>query len=275
MKTENITVTYDDHMGTDMTVCNAARQSFGKLKPRDQPLDASDRSLLQYLATGKRTKEWDALLDEVVELAVATKTHYPLVNGEVIIRPNDVERNALKQRLIAFKREPQHWVPFGHPQISLRLRIPIFLARQYAKHQVGGVWSEESRRYMDEEPSFYFEPVWKSRPDDVKQGADGELPDQAAIDNYMRVITGRQLDDYMALVKVKKQGFTMAPEQARQILTQNTMVGFTWTGSLVFWARLYTQRIDKHAQDAAQEGARQVDAIVAPLFPEAWKALTK
>ena len=219
MKKAQIEVKYEDHMGSDLSVVNAARQSFAKQKTVFD--ETTDGGLIQFLATGKRTSEWDDFLVEITRLSHA------------VVIGRDGAKEQLKQRLIEYKREAQHWAPFGHPHVTLRLRMPIFLARQFVKHQVGGVWSEESRRYVSDEPEFYFEPVLMKRPDDIKQGAAGELSDQ------------------------------------------HYALGVTWTGSLLFWSRVCNQRLDNHAQKAAQTLASQISDIIEPLFPVSWKALVK
>jgi thymidylate synthase ThyX len=66
----------------------------------------------------------------------------------------------------------------------------------------------------------------------------------------------------------------VAPEEARTILTLNTMTTVVWTGSLLFWARVRNQRVDAHAQLAAQELGRKLDEIVGSRYPVSWAALT-
>ena len=39
--------------------------------------------------------------------------------------------------------------------MQFHIKAPIFVARQLVKHQVGLVWNEVSRRYVDDEPEFY------------------------------------------------------------------------------------------------------------------------
>lgn len=132
-------------------------------------------------------------------------------------------------------------------------------------------WSEESRRYMSSEPEFYFEPVLLARPDDVKQGAAGEVEHPEMVSSIMETNTELGATAYTHLVTK----YNLAPEQAREILTLNTMTGVTWTGSLLFWSRVCNQRLDPHAQGAAQALARQIGDIIEPLFPYSWKALVK
>lgn len=246
---------YLDHMGSDLSVVNAARASFGKesawADAEKRTLKTDDARLIRYLATGYRTSEWLEFLDEIRDAAI---------NGSL---------GDLTGLLHAYKRRAQHFTPFAHPQAQIRIQIPIFLARQFVKHQVGGVWSEESRRYISDEPGVWFPDEWHTRPDDVKQGSgdvheNSEMWGQAA-----REHTKNALAFYGQAV-----GSGVAPEEARIVLPLNTMTTVVWAGSLLFWSRVCNQRVDSHAQLAAQELGRLISGIVGPLFPVSWKALT-
>jgi thymidylate synthase ThyX len=69
---------------------------------------------------------------------------------------------------------PPHWTPFGHTAITVYVKAPIFVARQLGKHQVGFVWNEVSRRYVDSPPEFYVPDVWRKRAENKKQGSSKE-----------------------------------------------------------------------------------------------------
>ncbi len=284
MKTAQIFAEYRDHMGTDLTVVNAARTSFGKESqwlhsgaPSDYPgvvyqrhelpvntistrefpvnLSKEDASLIRFLATGFRTKEWDALIKNIVDTSGA-------------IAGGHADKDELVEILRHYKNSAQHWAPFAHPHVQIRMTLPIFLARQFVKHQVGGVWSEESRRYMSDEPEFWFPEQWHARPDDIKQGSEGLIEDQGHADRTAEYAVGVGLNAYTTLMKAG-----VAPEEARIVLPLNTMTSVTWTGSLLFWARVANQRVDNHAQKAAQELGRYISDIVRPLYPVSWTAL--
>lgn len=253
---------YRDHMGSDLTVVNAARASFGKESDWETNADGTyagatnrlkpeDANLIRFLATGYRTKEWDEFLDEVIEQAR---------NGG---------KGGLTELLHAYKRKPQHWAPFGHPHVQIRVSMPIFLARQFVKHQVGGVWSEESRRYISDEPGVYIPEEWHTRPEDIKQGSGELVPQQGIADSIAVNATQHALTAYGQLL-----GGGVAPEEARIVLPLNMMTTVVWTGSLLFWSRVVNQRVDGHAQLAAQVLGKQISAIVGPLFPVSWKELT-
>jgi len=67
----------------------------------------------------------------------------------------------------------------------------------------------------------------------------------------------------------------VCPEQARFVLPQGVMVNWIWTGNLAAYARFYNLRTDPHAQREVRDLAEQVGQIIAPLFPDSWRALTE
>ena len=236
MKTASIKVELIDHMGTDLTVVNAARVSFDK------------------------ESEW-----------VFGEEEDPTLGP---VRTQSLSEADTK--LIAYLAKHNHWSPFAHTSIQLRVKAPIFVARQLVKHQVGGVWNEVSRRYVDSEPEFYFPNVWRGRPTGgAKQGSSGVVArmdgyaGESNVPAYAHTAASNALRLYNEMLAAG-----VAPEQARMILPQNMMTEWYWTGSLMFFARVCAQRLDPHAQAETSKVARQIADIVRPLFPVSWMALT-
>jgi thymidylate synthase ThyX len=85
---------------------------------------------------------------------------------------------------------------------------------------------------------------------------------------YAEDVVSLALEKYFLL-----QDLGVAPEEARIVLPLNTMTTVTWTGSLLFWSRVCNQRVDSHAQKAAQELGKKISDIAQPLFPTSWAAL--
>ena len=79
------------------------------------------------------------------------------------------------EKLIKFLAEHNHWSPFAHASLQIRIKAPVFVARQLVKHQVGLVWNEISRRYVDYTPELYEPKEWRGRPQNSKQGSDGTV----------------------------------------------------------------------------------------------------
>ena len=82
--------------------------------------------------------------------------------------------NYSDEKLIKYLAKHKHWSPFGHCSLQFHIKAPIFVARQLVKHQVGLVWNEVSRRYVDNEPEFYKPTQWRLRAEDKKQGSSEE-----------------------------------------------------------------------------------------------------
>src|SRR3990167_1758509 len=59
------------------------------------------------------------------------------------------------ERLLGYLARNGHWTPFAHPQITIQVEVPIFVANQLKRHTVGLVVNEVSRRYVDNLPAIY------------------------------------------------------------------------------------------------------------------------
>ena len=158
--TSSMPVELIDSMGSDLTVVNAARVSFGKKKTK---LDKKDERLIKYLATHS------------------------------------------------------HWTPFAHVSLQFHIQAPIFVARQLIKHQVGLVWNEISRRYVDTPPTFYTPEKWRGRAKDKKQGASEEEVSNLGTQTY-ETACHRAVEHYNQLIDSG-----VCPEQARMVLPQSMM----------------------------------------------------
>ena len=137
-----IEVTYQQHVGSDITVVNAARVSFGK-KSRYYYGDEAEIAA-DFSVTYVNYKEWE----------------YP-----TFMLSEDV-------KLINYLAKHNHKSPFNHCFITFHVKAPIFVARQLQKHEYMP-WNEISRRYVDSEPEFYQPDVWRGRSADKKQGSEG------------------------------------------------------------------------------------------------------
>ncbi len=229
MKISQPSVHLVDSMGSDLSVVNAARVSFAK--------ESEWEYTGQYEAHANGTRTFEIA-------GLSTKD----------------------QKLITYLATHGHWSPFAHTSLTFRISAPIFVARQLVKHQVGGVWNEVSRRYVDDEPSFYFPEVWRGKPENAKQGSSEQ---KIEVDNnYIKNDLNNILDWYLNLIS---NG--VAPEQARMILPQNTMTEWWWTGSLMFFARVCKQRLDPHAQQETREVAQMIADALPQEFTHSWKAL--
>ena len=226
-----------DYMGTDLTVVNAARVSFNK------------------------ESEWGLDFD-----AIARLKSCPYDKDDVrMLKEKD-------EKLIRYLAKHNHWTPFAHPQITLRIKAPVSIRTQFFKHKQGFVENEISRRYVSYEPEFYS-PTWRGKPTDgAKQGSEDFVTEETRTNLYdaiYRESCETALHVYNTLIE---KG--IAPEQARFILPQGMYTEWYWTGSLAAYARFYKQRKDDHAQWEIREYANAIGQIIEPYFPVSWKHLT-
>ena len=229
--------TYVDHMGTDLSVVNAARVSFAKQG------DWEEYDLLTYPPKpAKKLKERDA-------------------------------------KLINYLARHNHWTPFGHTSVTIHCKAPIFVARQLGKHQVGLVWNEVSRRYVDDLPEFYRPESWRLRAEDKKQGSDetktagfikvwSDKPITVETDPVVGDVYEHCLSIYELLLEND-----ICPEQARMVLPQSMYTEWYWTGSIAAFSRICKLRLDPHTQKETRDIAADISGIIQPLFPVSWEAL--
>ena len=167
------------------------------------------------------------------------------------------------EKLIKYLAKHNHWSPFGHCNMQFHIKAPIFVARQLVKHQVGLVWNEVSRRYVDNEPEFYTPKVWRLKADNKKQGSSDETIEYN-IEGAIQFVT----QTYKNLLREQ-----VAPEMARMVLPQNLYSEWYWSGTLMAFARVVKLRNAKDAQLETRAIAKDIDTHMNKLFPVSWSAL--
>lgn len=174
------------------------------------------------------------------------------------------------ERLIDFLAKHGHWSPFAHTCLSFRIKAPIFVARQLAKHQVGLAWNEVSRRYVTVEPEAWKPNGLRKAAENVKQGSSDELVQNERLTVDMMYAMDIATRTYNTLLR---EG--VCPEQARAVLPQGMMTEWIWTGSLYAFFRVVQQRTAPTAQKETYEVARHIDVACSHMFPICWAALVR
>lgn len=236
---------YERHYLSDRDVANFARQSFANLA--DNFTEEQNHNLIKFLARGMKSGDWDSLIKKMVDISDYQKA----------------------QELARYLRKiPEHWVPFGHPHITLRMQAPVPIARQAFKHKIGFVESEESRRYISSKPVFYVPEFFRAKAADVKQGSAGAHYRSEFWKGEYTDLANFSINSYLNAIE---DG--VCPEQARFFLIQGVEVHWVWTGSLYAFAQAYIARSDSHAQQEIQDLFADIDTIIRPLYPVSWAAL--
>jgi thymidylate synthase (FAD) len=183
-------------------------------------------------------------------------------------------------KLIKYLAKHKHTSPFNHTFITVRVKAPVFVARQLVKHKFMPI-NEVSRRYVSDEPEFYIPNIYRAKAENIKQGSSnvdvptmwhhdaitGE-PWPVVTENAVQLHTEACLKMYSDMLTAN-----ICPEQARMVLPQNMMTTWYWSGTLGAFADMLKLRLDSHTQKETQEVAQQIKVIVLPLFPIALQSL--
>ena len=167
------------------------------------------------------------------------------------------------EKLIKYLAKHNHWSPFGHTTLQFLIKAPVFVARQLVKHQVGLVWNEVSRRYVDSKPELYIPFIWRGAPEDKKQGSS-----QKEIEFDITTLVKESKDTYEKMIE---EG--IAPEMARMVLPQNMMTEWYWTGSLMAFARVCNLRNKEDSQEETRMITQQMAKHLKDHFPISAKYL--
>jgi len=176
------------------------------------------------------------------------------------------------KKLIHYLAKHDHVSPFFHPQVRFRLKMPIFVLREYFRHQIGLSRNEVSRRYVDTVPE-----CWVPQPDEIrerdpklKQGSKSTAVQES--DEVWNLMNDQVQSSLRTYDELLKKG--VAPEIARAILPQSMYSLVYETGSLAAYARICNLRLDPTAQKEIRNYATIIDTLMRQAFPVSWEALS-
>jgi thymidylate synthase (FAD) len=205
-----------------------------------------------------------------VELLESFGSDLTVVNAaRVSFNKESTEFNDRDSGLVRYLAKHNHMSPFFHPQLRFRIKMPIFIAREWFRHTIGFARNEVSRRYVDFKPEVWIPTEFRERDPNLKQGSKNEIiaQNEAIHEIYVKTMQAA-LYSYDSLLEAN-----VAPEMARAVLPQSMYTEFIETGSLAAYARLCGLRLDSHAQKEIQEFAQAIHDLLSPAFPVSWPAL--
>jgi len=231
---QSIKSIYIDHMGSDLSIVNAARVSYGKI--------SSWETYEEYSCPNWPNCDMMGCHDDI---------YYELSKRDT--------------KLIKFLAKHKHMSPFGHAFATFHVSAPVFVARQLVKHKFLR-WNEISRRYVSTKPEYFEPTTWRSKVDDKKQGSS-----ESIIISDIHISTTL---DYVTSLYKHMIDSGVCEEQARMVLPQNTMTEWYWSGSLDAFADMCKLRCSKDTQYETRTVADQISTKMSELFPVSWEALT-
>lgn len=164
------------------------------------------------------------------------------------------EMNEADVRLLRYLIVNEHTSPFRHVFFTFHLRVPIFVLRQWNKHQIGCAWNEQSGRYVKFQHSF-AKMRFREQSPSIKQGSLGEMDGEqqfAAQAIYTQAVDFCH-SSYDRLIELG-----VCKEQARTILPLSLMTECIWSCSLHALLHFLDLRLDNHSQEEIRRFAAAV-----------------
>lgn len=157
------------------------------------------------------------------------------------------------KRLIRYLWTHEHTSPFRHVYFTFHIKAPIFVMRQWQKHQIGSSFNEISGRYVQYDYSIYYPDEFRGVPEEnIKQGS-GAVLDDDSIGRLYKVACEMSYSTYKELIA---KG--VCREQARMILPLALFTECYWTCSLQAVVHFLKLRL---ACDAQQEIRYYAEAV--------------
>ena len=230
-----IEVTYIDHMGSDLSVVNAARVSFGKKsealgtsgvegEPMTPILNDPDKRLIKYLAKHKHMSPFGHAF-------ASFHVKAPIFVARQLVKHKFLRWNEISRRYV--DNEPEFYMP------------DQWRGRANDKKQ-GSAGTVDIDRYWTEN---FDDDGWNPMPGLAYEDA---------------------LYCYRGLLDAG-----VCPEQARMVLPQSTMTEWYWSGSLDAFADMCNLRCKEDTQFETSQAAQCVSQGMKNLFPISWEALVK
>ena len=249
-----IEATLIDNMGTDLSVVNAARVSFGKKSSwakftaghADQGvLQDKDRKLIHYLAEHKH-------LSPFGHCFASFHVKAPLFVARQLVKHKFLRWNEISRRYV--DSEPEFYEP------------DEWRGRSEDKKQGSDGVLELNKMYAHGTYK-HIKDVFEKEPEKYGIYKDSIVPDLSILDEV------HECDEYVISIYKKLIAAGVCPEQARMVLPQSTMTEWYWSGSLDAFADMCNLRCAGDTQLESRLVANGICNKMKELFPVSWFAL--
>jgi len=234
-----IEATYIDHMGSDLSVVNAARVSFGKKSDWEtdynqvpcglEVLSERDAKLIRYLAKHKHISPFGHAF-------ASFHVKAPIFVARQLVKHKFLRWNEISRRYV--DDEPEFYVP--------------------------EVWRGRSADKKQGSSEATIELPWDLY-EDMYEGNFGDLE---GVNYDFKEVVNVAFESYQNMLKLG-----VAPEMARMVLPQSTMTEWYWSGSLDAFADMCRLRCASDTQYETRVVADNINEEMSNLFPVSWDAL--
>lgn len=181
--------------------------------------------------------------------------------------------------LIRYLVANRHTSPLEGCEIKIRVKLPIFVARQFVRHRTANI-NELSARFSIVKDEFYSPDLSQVcyQATDNKQGRSGALPEADAArwrDEYEAQCAAAFAQYALSVSDTEEEAQGdpgVARETARMVLPLSTYTTWIWKCDLHNMLHFLSLRMDPHAQWEIRVYANWIAEIVRKWVPIAWEA---
>jgi len=186
--------------------------------------------------------------------------------GKGLLAPEEkVKNRGLIHRLM----KNGHTMPFAHAVVKVKVKMPIFVARQWVRHwSLAQAWNEISGRYVDIAPDHYIPEAARMQAADAYAKARKNLPvsHPPNTQRAQELLRDSQTNTHQVETLLLDAGVPRELARSNTPLSRYTEVVIT--GSLKDWLwGFLRQRLDSHAQYEIRVYAEALKTELTALFP--------
>lgn len=196
----------------------------------------------------------------------------PIENARVSFNGEAYKDESRNEKLLDYLYANNHLSVTESVVLKFRIKLPIFLMRQWIRHRMGS-FNERSGRYTEFDEGEYYIPERARVPDkENKQGS--KFAETTLLNDYFKGAVIEQSEiAYSEYKKLLSLG--IAKECARMILPVNFYTEFIWTVNLRSLMNFLMQRLDNHAQYEIREYSFAISSIFKQILPKNYDMFEK
>lgn len=187
-----------------------------------------------------------------------------------------METIAKDNNLIKFLWANKHSTPFESVSFQIRVRVPIFVARQLMRHRLFS-YNEISYRYQQPKEEFYYpdvrfqDDINRQMSKDNNNLSEEEKAKLIEINDGWSAITSKTIASNWMDYKDMVDNNGVAREVARTILPVSLMTEILVKGNARTWLHFLKLRLEKDAQSEIRDLAEAIVKLIEPRIPTTWK----
>lgn len=159
-----------------------------------------------------------------IELQDMMGNDLAIVNAARVSFMGDSKGGEQDKKLLFYLLRHRHTSPFEQVEFKFRVRAPVLVWWQWARHRMWHYNAQSGRYVPFEEDDFYVPGVWRKQSKSNKQGSEGEI-DPAEAGELTRELVAHYAQGFKLYQRALEAG--VAKEQARLFLP-GFSIYYTW-----------------------------------------------